>query len=176
MLIPKSCELEGKVLGKSSIELLFTFLPTFFFPSIQLYLMGGDAFILGEGRAAQGCEINHHWPPPFDFSPCCSLPSIHRSSLFLQCCYFYIWIPVAVSLSLMRGNWDWARLSGSDEHKSEVYPCWPIDADPSKRVGFINLSWVGGGGDAIADRVVTGLNVSIFALLNWTSWNFGNYA
>ena len=76
MLISKSCELH-KVLGDNQ-SFSFTLFPLLF---IHPALSNGWRCFYQEVEAAQGCEINHHWPdhliPP-------AQPNIGGSSLFQQ--------------------------------------------------------------------------------------------
>ena len=69
MLIPKSCELH-KVLGDHQ-SFSFPLFPLLF---IHPALSNGWRCFYREVEAAQGCEINHHWPD--------HLIPLRRSSLF----------------------------------------------------------------------------------------------
>lgn len=64
--------------------------------------MAGDAFICsGKAHAAQGCEINHHWPDHLIPSPA-SHPQIITFQQYLD--------PRVVGESEYWGNWGWTRI------------------------------------------------------------------
>ena len=128
MLIPKSCELH-KVLGDHQ-SFSFPLFPLLF---IHPALSNGWRCFYQEVEAAQGCEINHHWPdhliPP-------AQPNIGGSSLFQQISLLQN-PKLLASLLPCKSRIKTPCGGRGGEHKSDLRS---FDADPSKRVGFINLS------------------------------------